>query len=315
MSLFYVHVDHPTYKKLGVRTRTAEWALTEAQRFVDQWMPGHTAWAARPCGDNDRPFVDYAVTRLPFEGLYESKYSQLIDSEEERWCEYEADERQEEDNVPKDQRLTGSELFDIVSRHSNYGEAFEAIARDYVECYSYCGSDALDFKHDMLGLVMEGMDSPKEYNFRTDRVYAHIHPLVLHHLFVRSQVNGHKALKVILERDFTSRPGFSSHYDNTLARWIEKDLDDWDHNEMCALVEAVVKEGDKYDEFDWSVYERVAEDSYEYWSDCVQWDKVEADIAEARANKLEELRKDDPDYVPIEPRCPVTIEMDFGRAA
>ena len=71
------------------------------------------------------------------------------------------------------------------------------------------------------------MDSPREYNFTTDRVYAHIPVNVVLALFARSAAEGHARLRETIRERFTSYDGFHSHYDTTLDTWLERDVTEW----------------------------------------------------------------------------------------
>src|SRR4051794_25404177 len=109
------------------------------------------------------------VMRLPFEGFYESKYSGEIDHTEEQDAEHFA-ERDEEER-PKELRLGADVFGEILFDCADYSSAYHAVAKVYVDAFSIWASELLECR---LGLTFESMDSPREYNFRTDRVYAHV---------------------------------------------------------------------------------------------------------------------------------------------
>jgi hypothetical protein len=281
-----------------------KYATKQATEFAALWMRGH-AVTLREATEEDNPFEGYLTTRLPFEGFYNTIYSGIVDHAEEIWIEYEVSYRQDEDGIPEELQLASDDLWTIINKHSDYSAAYQDMAADYVSAFSLRASDEFDFKGDALGLHFESMDSPREYNFRTDRVYAYIHPLVLHYLVTRSAMDSHAKLRKVIKDNFTSRSGFSSHYDNALDTWLTNPFEEWDHNELCTLIEATIP--CDTDEFRWGCYEYVDQDS-QYWENCVDWTKVDADIAEWRADKVDELKTDEPDYEPPY-RCDVTPDM------
>lgn len=312
MTTYIAHTNHPTYKTFGVvGYNNVKHAHAYAKQWAGLWMPGYHIWV-HEAGEDDKPWADYKVAKLPFEGFYESRWSSMVDHEEESNIEYN-DERQAEDGIDEHHLhyMDGSTYADIVQKYIDYSSAYHAIAKDYVGVFSAVASDEMGFKFDALGLAFENMDSPREYNFRTDTLYAHIHPLVLDHLLARSAIDHHESLNQIIERDFTSRSGFSSHYPNDLDAWLDKPFETWDHNEYGALIEAMCEYGDA---MAWEIYERIDDGSSQYWSDCVDWAKVEADIQEYRDEKDKEARAEDPDYVPPPVRCDQTPDL-FDVAA
>jgi hypothetical protein len=234
------------------------------------------------------------LTNLPFAGFYESLYSGAIDREEESFAEYEAEESDREDgeqSFPEPLRLTSDELAEILLDVTDYPAAYRQIAEWYVEGFDAFASERLDFP---LGLKFESMSSPTYYNFETDRVFAHIPLKSVRKLFAASKADGHKKLAAVIAERFTSCSGFYSHYSNDLARWLEKPLREWDHNEVGTLLIAVT--GFDHSEDEDELYERTLgdESAYRAWSEAVDWPKFEAKRREAREEKVGRLREDDP---------------------
>lgn len=264
--------------------------------------------------------ADWNSTRsvnIPFDGFYNSRWSEALDNEEEQWAEYEGEYREEENGIPPELRLTASEYGELAFKHSNHSAAYERVAKWYAEAFDGAVSDLIGFK---LKMKFEAMTSPREYNFSTDRIfcdipYSSVVKMFRLHLKDSLQTLG----KTICERH-TSYDGFHSWYDNEITDWLEKPLADWDHNELGTLLVATLAlflktRGDKED-FESAVEDSILSDSgaYDAWSDCVNWKALEAEIEEMREEKAEEIRCDDPDYVPPAPRCLHTIDM-FGGAA
>lgn len=226
------------------------------------------------------------LTRLPFEGFYNSIYSDAVDQAEARWVEYECDphDKEREAGQPEALRLNETELHDLLFRHTDYSACYHLIARWYVEGFSRVAGEALDLD---LGLAFESMDSPREYNFSTDRVYAHVPLKVVRALFKASKAEDHATLKRAIAESFTSRSGFISHYSNDIEDWVSKPLTDWDHNELCTLIEASLERVGWRDE-DLELYYATFGDEGDWraWEEGVNWPAFEAAREEARDDKL-----------------------------
>lgn len=99
------------------------------------------------------------------------------------------------------------------------------------------------------------------------------------------------------------------------ADWLEKRLSTWDHNELGTLLVACHVLAGRDEDWDMDVYYSVVDGDavYSAWSDGVDWAKVEADVAELRAEKEAEARAEDPDYIPPPVRCPLTLNLFDGR--
>lgn len=256
-------------------------------------------------------------TTIPFDGFYESWYSQEIDREEEQEAEYFEEHRQAEDGVAEELRLTAGEYAEILFRFTDYSAAYQTIARDYAACFNEFATECLGFDP---RLTFEEMTSPREYNFQTDRIFCHIPLGTALQLFAMSKANKHETLANVIAGRHTSRSGFVSFYDNRLAHWLEKPVRDWDHNELGTLLIACLclapdTEFDSNGDWRFRVFERVTEGETfcSAWSGAVNWPKVEAEVAELRADRLQELQEANPDYVAPPPRCPYTLDMFTGQ--
>jgi hypothetical protein len=151
------------------------------------------------------------------------------------------------------------------------------------------------------------MTSPRFYNFETDRVFANISEHAARKLFAYSRkLDNHATLAKVIRARFTSRDGFHSFYSNSLAEWLEKPLDEWDHNELgTLLIVACESMGDDWEQdIEGSIIER----EYEYLNEAIDWEKYQTIIDDMRAEKLETWREENPE---IEPpyRCAHTLDM------
>lgn len=222
--------------------------------------------------------TDKLSAELPFSGLYNSMYSHALDDEEEQFCEYEAEYRQEEDGIPEELHLDAGEYAEILMDVTTYDIAHQAIAKKHVEVFEGVASKELGFK---LPLVFEEMCSPKFYNFTTDRVFASITYGQVLRLFALSKKDKHARLEEMIKTRFTSYDGFISSYSNRLDKWLAKPLADWDHNEVGTLLRAVL--GDVREEVESIMYD--GETFYTAWSDSVDWAKFEEKVTELREEK------------------------------
>lgn len=266
------------------------------------------------------------IVNVPFDGFYESDYSKAIDWEEERHIEdrcNESDHDEDESNWPESLRLDESELAEIFMRATDYRAAYLQIARDYVAAFDYMAGEAFglsvadarnrynyetnDFEKELyrrpsIRMAFESMDSPREYNFTTDRLYAHVPLAIMRHLFKQSKAEKHATLADVIAERFTSRDGFISHYSRHLADWLEKPFADWDHNEFGTLLVAALRmAGADIESSDTrsTLYESTIGDegAYSAWESAVDWSKLESLIAEKRAEKLSEWLESDKESV------------------
>lgn len=269
----------------------------------------------------ERPALSVCI---PFSGFYESLWSDLVDSEESSFAENEAEKQESaeyypETFQPEHLRLDAGEIVELTMSHCDYRAAYQSIARDYVDSFIDWAEERLGDAIPGFGLVaeFEEMTSPREYNFATDRLFALIPYSCLAELFRLSEANGHGALAHIIRERFTSYDGFHSHYRNDVESWLEKPLDEWDHNELQTLLLAALAlaEPDSAGErLDWQVYEHgdFSSHGHEYFDSAMDWAAYEAALEAARDEKLEAAIE--AGIVPAEPearpyRCPETPDL------
>lgn len=149
---------------------------------------------------------------LPFfPGFYESELSALIDWEEENEMEN-----------------TGKTWEEMLPR-LNYAAAHDSLARGWAKRFSAETGLAMEF---------ESLDSPREYNFTTDRVFVVLAPEALEKL---ESLRGTPELAEVLKEMFTSYSGFHSFYspDPEDAKW-QVPVAEMDHNQLSAYLAAWV---------------------------------------------------------------------------
>ena len=181
---------------------------------------------------------------LPFfSGFYESELSAMMDREIESEAEY-----------------NGKEIEWLTERY-DFGAAMEAISKAWTMAFS----DELE-----IPIEYDSVASPKEYNFTTDRIFALI-PLA--EVKKLEPLRHSEEFKTILKKWFTSYDGFISFYANNPsdADW-QRPVEEWDHNELSALLAAkVLQEFKDKDSFVLYIYDHSAlqEAVYEGWTEKV----------------------------------------------
>ena len=155
--------------------------------------------------------------RIPFSGFYHSIHDSYFDHEIERQCEYFTE-------------VTGYDvpdsIIDLIWK-ADYAPARKAYAKAY--------ADAFMTEFNLHGDFM-GMDSPREYNFETDRLFVKInHAQLCAIVFMTDYDDMEQTAKDM----FTSRSGFISFYDADFTTW--GDIESWDHNQLYCLLMAFIE--------------------------------------------------------------------------
>jgi len=164
---------------------------------------------------------------IPFAGFYYSIWDQAM----EREIEDEAN-----DLIQHDGRFVGADIEDVeqaVREQVDWNEARTTIARHYADAFGKCVRRRLGMTDEDFRWEFESLRSPREYNFRTDRIFVKASCQVVRGM-------GHQTDAGILERlvkdRFTTRSGFISHYSNKLNEWLFKPSLTWDHNQLGTLL-------------------------------------------------------------------------------
>lgn len=248
------------------------------------------------------------VMQVPHPGYYNTMYSGITDSE----MESEADGRASSDKEtqPEGLRLDADDYSEILFDCIDYRKVENELNVAYVHCLNYMLKDELGFR---TWFKFEGMESPREYNFTTDRLFVDVPRRIVRKLFAISERDNHDALREQIEAKCTSYDGFSSSYSNDLSTWLAKPLRRWDHNELHLLLCAIIdlKFGN-YDNFRWDIYERVTGDctGWEAFQSGVDWTKFDQKCADKRNEMEAELREVlGNDWVPPTVRCPETPDL------
>ena len=156
---------------------------------------------------------------IPFDGFYESFISADIDHQIGQQIEWDCDIY--DLNESEEEILYNNYL----SVNTSY--FYNQIAEDYTNLYI----DALNerLKGFSLKANYKCFESPREYNFKTDRIFIEIEE---NHAvdFIKYLVKNYKKeLEKKIQDMFTSRSGFISFYKNSIDLWT-KDFKEWDCN-------------------------------------------------------------------------------------
>jgi hypothetical protein len=151
---------------------------------------------------------------LPFAGFYGSEHDAELDSAMEAL-------------FSNDHGDPNPGLAARVSGTCHWPAVHRAYAKDFAE--SYCEEVGV------RSARFESMDSPKFYNFETDRLFIEL-PLAEAQRMRRN--TSAESLDTVARERHTSRSGFISFYSPHWRTWGE--LDCWDHNQLQTLIEAYV---------------------------------------------------------------------------
>lgn len=162
------------------------------------------------------------LTTVPFSGFYGSTHDDLIDQQEEMLF-------QDENGNPNGE--LSARFFDLC----DYGMVYRTYAQHYCEAFA---------DRFAVAMVWESMESPREYNFTTDRIFATIEEAEVRRLLAAVP---RAVLSKVAEDRFTSYDGFLSSYSPDVADW--GDVAEWDHNQVGTLLQAVANADTYGDEF------------------------------------------------------------------
>jgi hypothetical protein len=156
------------------------------------------------------------LAALPFTGFYGSQHDAELDYAIEAM-------------FSNDQGDSNPCLTDRVSGACHWSAVHRAYAKEFAE--SFCEEVGIHRAR------FESMDSPKFYNFETDRLFIEL-PLEEAQRIMRETST--TSLAQVAGERHTSRSGFISFYSPDWRTW--GDVTSWDHNQLQTLVEAHVRD-------------------------------------------------------------------------
>lgn len=132
---------------------------------------------------------------------------------------------------------------------------WKAVHTEFAELYVEKFQEYLEYEDCAIVFTFAELDSPREYNFGTDRIFV---TLSLEEAEKIKAGVTPEAFDQVVKEKFTSYDGFISHYSNNPAEW-NKPLQEWDHNELYALFTAFLKSKDLYESYLEEVLDRTRE--------------------------------------------------------
>ena len=216
------------------------------------------------------------IIKLPFSGFYESWYSDDLDRAEEDFLESYCEENDISEKVK-------AKLVDRMYKFSDYKAMEMYIAEGYVDAFDNYMSEKLELDGG-LGLTFSDMSSPKEYNFATDRIFAHITEEKVQELRDCLSID---ELSAAIKKRFTSYDGFISFYSNRIEDWLDRPLIEWDHNELGTLLYALWDNDDDY-----AVYNKMDERNYMAFDQGFDFQRIEQEVKELQLVESGECEDD-----------------------
>lgn len=200
--------------------------------------------------------IETIDVQVPFAGFYNTCYSEMIDNEEASFIEWKTEELGLTDKQ-------SCELAELMFHHTDYRKAYVAIAEDYVDEFNKLFEEWSGVN---LQLSFVEMQSPREYNFMTDRVFAKADLTAI--CTLRGKVDEAKLVRQ-MEMNHKSRDGFISFYSHILENWPES-VEDWDHNQLHTMIECFLPE-----DWDWKIYDQMSEyGNMSPWDNAVNWEPI-----------------------------------------
>ncbi len=168
---------------------------------------------------------------IPFSGFYESNHDAMLDYTIEQIC---SDENGDIDDAKHD---AAWRAIDWRKVHLAYAQEYAA------NLISECG---------IQGAAFVKLDSPREYNFRSDEIDVSIPLAELQRM--RGEVDDATLRAMVADR-LAPRSGFAPFYSDDLDDWGE--LDEWEAPQLSILVECYC-----------DMYVKAWERDYEMVDDC-----------------------------------------------
>lgn len=148
-----------------------------------------------------------------YNSIHDDKLNDLAQDEDGDWCEEEA------------------EKIDWQKARIEY-------CKEYVDKFSELTEIAMEFKE---------LDSPRFYNYSTDKIVVEISLSVLADIYAKTIKNYCDELSDKIEENHSHRSGFISFYSNDIEHWIKKGIVNYDHNEWSTILEVYCEEHTDHD--------------------------------------------------------------------
>lgn len=161
--------------------------------------------------------------QIPFEGFYESVIDSIVDDYILSLFDFEG---------TGDTNLIPENWYN----HFSYNDKMlNAICVEYVSRFQ----EYLSYEHSIdIDLKYKNIESPKYYNFSTDRIFCEISIQDAVKLYNTCKTD---VLEQVIKDRHSSRPGFISFYSNDINASCWQNVHDMDHNHlMTVLIAAII---------------------------------------------------------------------------
>lgn len=193
------------------------------------------------------------TTAVPFMGFYESLYSDIIETAT----------TPDETDIAAMYGYSGDNPEQFLSDNNitfDYNKTEKWQEKQNFDYNAMCNKIATMYVEELaeltgVNLVFESLRSPREYNFSTDTIYAHIDNRTVRKLFAQA-IDKLDIFQEVINERHTSRSGFISFYSNNINDWIKKPCNKYDHNEIETLLHVLLKDYDNWEE---DIYQKVYE--------------------------------------------------------
>lgn len=202
------------------------------------------------------------IGSFKFPGFYES-----IFCNSDEFIDYEFELKEEVEN------LIDSKEFEVALEYDNFDEykidVCNAFMRFYVdkliEVLPYDITEHEDFKFKIIDDSIEVV-SPQYYNYSTDRCFCQIETNRKTLKLIKEYTLRLESVEQYIKDHFTSCDGFISFITNDFNEWKELDIEDYEENQLIALLDMLIELSDK--EAFWDITEDTFYDIDKYSYTC-----------------------------------------------
>ena len=177
--------------------------------------------------------LDVLEVRLPFSGFYETINGEALS----QIAEMELGVDENEDITDEQEKE-----YDNVD--------WSNMSAKYAQEYTKIMSEELG-----INIIYADLESPREYNFETDKIFSYISIVKLKEMF--EEVKETKEFQSLVKDKFTTREGFSSNYSNDILDWGE--IETWDYNQLYTVVSTYLEANVGLYELEQTAFEKITQ--------------------------------------------------------
>lgn len=180
----------------------------------------------RPAAEFMAVPAQFVTCTIPFSGFYESSHDGALDSALEQMF--------SDDSGDTDESIL-SDAMDSVD--------WRIVHLAYAQSYCSALADECNAKWEFVK-----MDSPREYNFRSDEIDVTIETAELWRIYNETDK---QSLAVLIKKRLAPRSGFIPYYCNDVSQWGA--LDTWEAPQIGLLIESYCNEHCDIDARNWDL--------------------------------------------------------------